>query len=160
MTGKLTSESMEKRIRDYFDACNSGDPGAIASHFVSDGVHYFPPGMYLGPFRGADVIGARWHAAVQNLGSIWTVDQVVTDPETARAVIEWTHFKTFEGTVLRGDEWYIFDADSGLIREIRAYYASPQDKSLETLQLEGYDYAGLGYPVVPPFSRRGPTATE
>jgi len=30
------------------------------------------------------------------------------------------------GKALRGDEWYEFDEHSGLISEIRAYYASPQ----------------------------------
>lgn len=149
----MSAGAMEKRIRDYFDACNSGDPELVAMHFTPDAVHYFPPGMYAGPFRGADTIGERWKNAVENLGSIWTVDQVITDPETARAVIEWTHFKTSAGTILRGDEWYLFDDKTGLIKEIRAYYASPQDPTLETLELEGYDYQGLGYPMEPPFTR-------
>jgi len=152
-SGVLTAAGMEQRIRDYFDACNSGDPNRIAAHFIPEAVHYFPAGMYMGPFRGARNIGERWQSAVEHLGSIWTVDQVITDPETARAVIEWTHFKTLQGTVLRGDEWYIFDRETGLIDEIRAYYASPQDKGLEVLELEGYDYAGLGYPTEPPFVR-------
>jgi hypothetical protein len=67
--------------------------------------------------------------------------------------MEWTHFKTFEGTVLRGDEWYVFDPASGLIREIRAYYASPQDPTLERLELGGFPYGERGYPAEPPFSR-------
>ena len=62
---ELTAEQMERRIRDYFDACNSGVVERIASHFEPDGVHYFPPGMYEGPFRGADVIARKWNAAVQ-----------------------------------------------------------------------------------------------
>ena len=155
--GILTAELMEQRIRDYFDDCNSGDPDRIASHFVPDGVHYFPPGMYMGPFRGAHTIGERWEAAVQNLGSIWTIDEIILDPPTARGVIEWTHFKTFQGTTLRGDEWYVFDPQTGLIEEIRAYYASPQDKDLEVLELEGYDYESRGYPLEPPFTRKPAT---
>lgn len=153
-SGDLTAEGMERRIRDYFDDCNSGDENRIAAHFTLEAVHYFPAGMYMGPFRGPRTIGERWRSAVDKLGSIWTVDQVIADPESARAVIEWTHFKTFEGTILRGDEWYIFDRETGLIDEIRAYYASPQDKSLEVLELEGYDYAGRGYPMEPPFTRK------
>src|SRR5262245_42192118 len=143
--GVLTSESMESLMRTYFDACNRADAAAIAACFEPDGVHYFPPGMYGGAFRGADAIAERWCAAVATFGSIWTVDQLVCDPASGRAVMEWTHFKTFEGTVLRGDEWYQFDPGTGRIREIRAYYASPQDRSLERLELAGFDYAGRGY---------------
>lgn len=151
----LTAQGMEDTIRGYFDACNSGDAGAVAAFFTADAVHYFPPGMYEGPFVGAETIGRRWAEAVANLGSMWTVDQVLCDPVTARAVIEWTHFKTRTGTILRGDEWYVFDPVTGLIEEVRAYYASPQDPSLNRLEIEGLDYAGRGYPLEPPFRREG-----
>jgi hypothetical protein len=150
---ELTAAEMERTMRAYFEACNEGDVEAIASFFVEDGVHYFPPGMYGGPFVGGRTIGERWAAAVEDLGSIWTVDGIMTDPENARAAMEWTHFKTEDGTVLRGDEWYEFDPETGLIEEIRAYYASPQDDSLDRLELEGFDYGGRGYPVEPPFER-------
>ena len=145
----LTRESMEFHIRDYFEACNSGDPGRIAKYFEADGVHYFPPGMYGGPFRGGLQIGLRWQAAVEQFGSYWTVDQVLCDPQSRRAVIEWTHFKRRAGVVLRGDEWYIFSPE-GLIQEIRAYYASPQDPQLKSLELGGFDYEGRGYPLAAP----------
>ncbi len=145
----LTAESMEARIRRYFDDCNAGDLERIAAHFEPEAVHYFPPGMYEGPFRGARTIAAKWRAAVQNLGSYWTVDQVICDPSRRRAVIEWTHFKRKQEVTLRGDEWYVFSA-RGLIEEIRAYYASPQDSTLRTLELGGFDYAGRGYPMKAP----------
>ena len=152
---KLTAESMEEAIRGYFDACNSGDAERIAAYFTPEAVHYFPPGMYEGPFRGARTIGERWQQAVETLGSVWTLDQVIADPASARAVIEWTHFKTFQNKMLRGDEWYIFDPKTGLIEEIRAYYASPQDAELKHLELGGFDYPGRGYATQPPFSRSG-----
>ena len=142
----LTSAQMETRIRDYFEACNSGIVDRIAAHFEDDAIHYFPPGMYEGPFRGAETIARRWSKAVETFGSSWTVDQVICDPPTLRAVIEWTHFKPSQGVILRGDEWYIF-SPRGLIQEIRAYYASPQDPNLKTLELGGFDYAGRGYPL-------------
>lgn len=145
---------MEALIRRYFDACNAADVDAIAACFTPDAVHYFPPGMYDGPFQGARTIAGRWRAAVETLGSYWTVDRVVCDPASHQAVIEWTHFKTKQGTVLRGDEWYAFDPASGLISEIRAYYASPQDASLDRLELGGYDYAGRGYALSPPPGER------
>lgn len=153
---ELTAEKMEEAIEGYFDACNAGDPDRVASYFTEDGVHYFPPGMYMGPFRGAKTIGERWEYAVDTLGSVWTVDQIITDPATGRAVVEWTHFKTFQDTMLRGDEWYIFDQETGLIEEIRAYYASPQDKELKALELGGFDYSGRGYALEPPFKRSAP----
>jgi hypothetical protein len=145
----LTREGMESWIRGYFDACNSGDVDRIAAFFEPDAVHYFPPGMYEGPFRGARTIGERWNKAVATLGSYWTVDQIICEPETRRAVIEWSHFKRRDGVLLRGDEWYLF-SPRGLIEEIRAYYASPQDGSLPSLELGGFDYAGRGYPMSVP----------
>src|SRR2546430_10529002 len=81
-------------IRGYFDACNTGDANAVATFFAPGAVHYFPPDMYEGPFRGGDTIGAKWSWAVKTLGSRWTVDEIICDPESDRAVIEWTHEKT------------------------------------------------------------------
>jgi hypothetical protein len=151
--GVLTKEGMERTIRIYFDACNEADVEKITACFVPEGIHYFPPGMYGGPFTGAETIAERWADAVARIGSVWTVDNLVADPATGIAVIEWTHFKTFQDTVLRGDEWYDFDPGSGLIREIRAYYASPQDQTLSRLELGGFDYEGRGYPLLPPIAR-------
>ena len=136
---------MEEVIRGYFDACNSGDADAVTRYFAPGAVHYFPPDMYDGPFRGGETIGAKWSWAVQTLGSHWTVDEIICDPDTDRAVIEWTHEKTKAGVVLRGDEWYHFDPGTGLITEIRAYYASPQAAGLDRLELAGYPYAERGY---------------
>jgi hypothetical protein len=151
--GVLTREGMESLMRRYFDACNDADADAIEACFTPDAVHYFPPGMYGGPFVGARTIAERWVKAVETLGSAWTVDALVIDPDTGRAVMEWTHFKNFHGTILRGDEWYEFDPESGLIREIRAYYASPQAPGLDRLELGGFDYAGRGYGLVSPVER-------
>src|SRR5579883_508300 len=124
-----TRAHMEQTVRRYFDACNAADPEGIVACLVEDAVHYFPPGMYDGPFRGARTIAGRWRQAVEVLGSQWTIDRMLCDPARNEAVVEWSHFKTVEGTTLRGAEWHVFDAGSGLIREIRAYYASPQDPS-------------------------------
>ncbi len=149
----FTTSKMEATIRSYFDACNSGDAEAVARHFTPEAVHYFPPGMYEGPFAGAETIGRKWAEAVDRLGSVWTVDSFVADPHAGIAVIEWTHFKTSTGTVLRGDEWYRFDRATGLIDEIRAYYASPQAPELERLELAGFDYSARGYAKESPIDR-------
>ncbi|MGH8229420.1 MAG: nuclear transport factor 2 family protein [Steroidobacteraceae bacterium] len=143
---ELSAERMEALIRAYFDACNAGDVERIAAHFEPDAVHYFPPGMYAGPFRGAEVIARKWCDAVTTLGSVWTIDQIICHPPTRRAVIEWSHFKRRDAVLLRGDEWYRFSS-RGLIEEIRAYYASPQDPAAKRLELEGLDYQGRGYPM-------------
>jgi hypothetical protein len=148
------ADHMQGLIHRYFDACNAADVEMLGSCFVADGVHYFPPGMYRGPFRGAGTIAERWKAAVDTLGSYWTIDRLVVVPDSWQAVIEWTHFKTKQHKVLRGDEWYMFDPASGLITEIRAYYASPQAGDLDRLELGGFDYAGRGYPLAPPAGAR------
>ena len=142
-----TAEDMERAIRGYFDACNTGVASAVAAYFTEDGTHYFPPGMYAGPFVGGQAIGERWAWAVQTFGSRWSVDTFIGDPATGRAVIEWTHRKSKDGVILRGDEWYVFDMGTGLIREIRAYYASPQADGLDRLELAGFPYADRGYPL-------------
>ena len=152
-TGTLTAEWIEALVREYFAACNDADADRIAACFDDDGVHYFPPGMYEGPFRGAQTIARRWVGAVESFGSMWTIDQLIIDAASARAVLEWSHFKTKQGTLLRGDEWYDFSPTTGLIREIRAYYASPQDPSLTRLELGDFDYAGRGYQLEQPFRR-------
>jgi SnoaL-like protein len=148
------AKRMEDLMRVYFDGCNEADIDKMVACFVPDAVHYFPPGMYDGPFRGARKIAEKWRDAVNNLGSYWTVDKLVIDPVSHQAVMEWTHFKTRQGKILRGIEWYDFDDASGLIKEIRAYYASPQDASLATLELGGFDYRGRGYPSAPPAGKR------
>ncbi|MCR6670714.1 nuclear transport factor 2 family protein [Devosia ginsengisoli] len=144
------AEAMERTIRTYFDGCNEADADKIMACLTEDAVHYFPPGMYQGPFRGARTIADRWIGAVRDLGSYWSVDTLLIEPVSYRAVMEWTHFKTKQGKKLRGDEWYGFDAASGRIKEIRAYYASPQAADLTALELGGFDYAGRGYPAAPP----------
>ena len=153
MATELTAQGMEQYIRDYFDACNSGDAARIAGYFEPDGVHYFPPGMYEGPFRGAETIGRKWSEAVANLGSYWTVDQCICDPARRRAAIEWSHFKRRKGVLLRGDEWYIFSS-RGLIKEIRAYYACPAAVPARTHELGDVPYAERGYPFKPPAVKR------
>ena len=144
------ARGMEQLVRTYFEGCNEADAAKMMSCFTPDVVHYFPPDMYDGPWRGAETIAGKWQAAVSNLGSYWTIDQIVLDPDKDQAVIEWTHFKTKRGTVLRGAEWYVFDDESGLIKELRAYYASPQAKDLDRLELAGLDYEGRGYALSPP----------
>lgn len=148
------AENMEQLIRDYFDGCNEANKKKMMASFIPEAVHYFPPGMYEGPFVTSAKIAKRWQMAVKNFGSYWTVDTLVIEPVSYTAVMEWTHFKTKDGKMLRGIEWYDFDKASGLISEIRAYYASPQATDLDRLELGGFDYAGRGFPDAPPAGER------
>lgn len=149
---------LERTVRTYFDGCNNADVSAMLACFTPDAVHYFPPGMYGGAWRGAATIAANWVQFVATRGSAWTIDRMLVDAASLQVVIEWTHWKTAEGTYLRGDEWYCFDPDSLLITEIRAYYASPVDPTRAGLELDGFDYATRGYPLTCPVPRPPMTA--
>ena len=140
----------EALIRRYFDACNAADHAALVACFTPDAVHYFPPGLPDIPWRGADMIAAKWVWCVETLGSQWTIEKVLLAADGApEAVIEWTHWKTRAGTAQRGDEWYVFTADGQQIREIRAYYAAPAVRDVPIGELTEFDYGGRGYHLGP-----------
>jgi ketosteroid isomerase-like protein len=132
-------------IRRYFDACNEADYDKLVSCFTPDAVHYFPAGLPEIPWRTADTIARKWQWCVENLGSQWTIEKILVSHDSHEAVIEWTHWKAKLGTALRGDEWYVFDETSGLIKEIRAYYASPADKDVKINELVDFAYEARGY---------------
>lgn len=149
-----TQHPHETLIRRYFDACNAADYQALMSCFTPDAIHYFPPGLPEIPWRSADTISKKWIWCVENLGSQWTIEKVLVSHNSNEAVIEWTHWKRLFQTAQRGDEWYVFDETTGLIKEIRAYYAAPAVKDTAELpvvqgthmgELVAFDYAGRGY---------------
>lgn len=144
------AEKAEALIRHYFDMCNAGDRDGLIACFTPDGTHYFPPGLPGAPWRGADAIADGWVWCVREMGSKWSIEKVLCSADGREAVIEWTHWKTAKGEALRGDEWYIFNDDITRIREIRAYYASPVDKSTSVNKLHDFDYEGRGYHMAPP----------
>ena len=144
----------EALIRRYFDACNAADHAGLVACFTPDAVHYFPPGLPEIPWRGAETIASKWIWCVEQLGSQWTIEKVLVSHDSNEAVIEWTHWKRKSATAQRGDEWYVFDERSGLIKEIRAYYAAPAVKNVDELprvgdqhigELVGFDYTARGY---------------
>lgn len=140
----------EALIRHYFDMCNAADRDGLIACFTFDGVHYFPPGLPGAPWRGGEAIADGWRDCVARMGSKWTIEKILCAPDGKEAVIEWTHWKTGIGEVLRGDEWYVFNDDITAIREIRAYYASPVDKSTAENRLHEFDYEARGYAMRPP----------
>ena len=145
---------IEQIIKTYFEGCNEANFDKMVACFIPSAIHYFPPDMYDGPWQGADTIANHWIAAVEKLGSYWTIDNIVVDINKNEAVIEWTHFKTKLGVTLRGAEWYTFDNETGLIKELWAYYASPQDKTLKHLEIYGMDYKKRGIATSPPPNAR------
>ena len=132
-------------IRRYFAACNAADYNALMACFTPDAVHYFPAGLPDIPWCTSHTIAKKWIWCVETLGSQWTIEKILVSHDSPEAVIEWTHWKNKSGTALRGDEWYKFDPITGLISEIRAYYAAPADKTVTTNELVGFDYGGRGY---------------
>ena len=144
-----TAAGLEATIREYFDGCNERYVAKMTGCMEPDAVHYFPAGAPQGTFKGAQAIAAGWVKAVDTFGSIWTIDRVLVDAPGLEAVIEWTHFKPKQGVYLRGDEWYIF-SKSGLIKEIKAYYACPTATTPQSHHIGDFDYAGRGYPMSPP----------
>jgi ketosteroid isomerase-like protein len=142
---KFTPADHAALIRRYFKACNDADYQALIDCFTPDAVHYFPPGLPEIPWRSADTIAKKWIWCVETLGSQWTIEKILVSHDSDEAVIEWTHWKNKSGTALRGDEWYRFDPVTGMIAEIRAYYAAPADKSVTINELYDFDYANRGY---------------
>lgn len=144
----------EALIRRYFNACNAADFDELMRCFTPDAVHYFPPGLPEIPWCGAETISKKWVWCVENLGSQWTIEKVLISHNGDEAVIEWTHWKRNLNTAQRGDEWYVFEPVTGLIKEIRAYYAAPTVGDVSQLpvvcgtrmgELVDFDYVGRGY---------------
>jgi len=132
-------------VRRYFDACNAADHDALMACLAPDAVHYVPPGPADTPWRGAEAICRQRIGCVERLGSQWTIETMLFSPDSPEAVVEWTHWQSGPGTAQRGDEWYVFDETTGLIREIRSYHAAPAVHDAPIGELVGFDYAGRGY---------------
>ncbi|UGY94583.1 nuclear transport factor 2 family protein [Streptomyces gobiensis] len=139
----MNRADMEAAVRLYFQACNKVDRDMFAQCLSEEVVHYLATGMH-GPIHGIDPVVERWGADVQANSSYWTVDAVYADEQTRTAMCEWTGVKPGLGKVLRGAEVYRFD-DSGLIDEVRIYYASRRDETIAANELEGFPYAERGF---------------
>ena len=108
------------RVREYYDACNTGDAAKIAAHFTDDAEHLF---TRLPPVRGATNIGEQTAYAVEHAQASWHVENGIESGD--EAVIEfanhWTDPRDGERKTIRGTEWFRF-AEDGRITEVRAYY--------------------------------------
>lgn len=137
---------LERTVRLYFEACNESSREKFDRSLAEDAVQYFPPGVG-GLYRGKEAIIRLWQSFVREKDSRWTIDRLVCDGK--EAAVEWSHFKPGAAELIRGAEWYEFD-ESGRIREIRAYYASPRNAGAWVNELEGFPYARKGFAISPP----------
>ncbi len=130
--------------------CNAGDRQGLIDCFTPEGVHCLPPGLPGAPWRGAAAIADGWVWSVRTMESRWTIEKALCASGGREAGIEWTHWKTGIGEALRGDEWYVFNADVTRIAKIRAYYATPVNKADKVNGLHGFDYEARGCHMAPP----------
>ena len=138
------AQRMEQVVRAYTQACNDADVDGIAACFSADAEFYFP---WRPKWTGAKSIGANFAQVVREQGVRWTFDQLLTDVDRSAAVLGWTRFNSSNGQVIRGVEWFVFDPETFAIREVRPYTAAPVHPETPQQELQGFDYAGRGYPA-------------
>jgi ketosteroid isomerase-like protein len=130
-------------IRSYYEALNSGDAGAVASHFTPEAVHYY---TRLGPHEGAETIGQHAALGVQSIDAQWYIENAIEQGD--QVAIEWTmtwrHPEKDERRLDRGTEW--FRMRDGKIAEVRAYHHG--GKKNPQGDLLGFDHAGRGYTML------------
>jgi len=128
-------------VRRYFDACNSGVLEDFTPTLASDVVHYFLPSRFT-PIRGRDHLARFWRKFKQVSNTVWSIDEVIAQGD--RVISEWSLIWTPPGSSsrlkMRGSEWY--EMRSGVIGEIRAYFAYDESRDAE---LTGFPYRDRGY---------------
>jgi ketosteroid isomerase-like protein len=152
----VTAQHLESLLRGYFDACNAGDAKTVKACLTPNAVHYFPANERYGPWKGAKAIADNWAQVQKQSKALWTIDAILVDANKAEAVVEWTQVRAKSGKHLRGVDWYVFDRASGLISEVRAYYAADEHRGQSAHELGGFQYAKRGYPT----PRRGTAHAE
>lgn len=142
------AERIEQVVRNYIQACNDADANAVGACFCPDGTHYFPIGNPSRPrWVGATTIGNNFAKMVGELGVCWTVDQVLVDTSRHGAALEWTRFTWGSERIVRGVDWFGFDPQTLLVREVKTYRAAPIHPDMERQEMQDFDYAGRGYPM-------------
>jgi len=128
-------------VRRYFDACNSGLLEDFKLTLADDVVHYFLPDRFA-PIRGADHLARFWRKFKQVSDTVWAVDEAIAQGN--RVVSEWSLIWTPPGSSsrlkMRGSEWY--EMRSGVIAEVRAYFAYDESRDAE---LTGFPYRDRRY---------------
>ena len=142
ITPRTTGHRYIDLINTYSAGCNTYDVDLMMSTFTDDVVHYFVDHSAV---RGARELANYWSKVAPKTQANWVLDHaLVQEPE---AVIEWSMSwvpaQTGEVQLLRGSEWYVFEADK--IAEIRSYHNNYYLHSPANAELHDFDYAGRGY---------------
>ncbi|MDX6624513.1 MAG: hypothetical protein QOE75_2445 [Solirubrobacterales bacterium] len=142
-----------ERVRAYYESLNTGDAGAVSSHFTEDAVHYY---TRLRPHEGAETIGGFAALGVSAIDAQWYVENAIE--QGGQVVIEWTMTwrdpKSGEKRLDRGTEW--FQIRDGKIAEVRAYHHG--GKKNPQGDLLGFDHDGRGYTMMEDW--KGPTGSS
>ena len=130
-------------IRSYYEALNTGDADAVATHFTEDAVHYY---TRLGPHESAETIGRYAALGVESIDAQWYVENAIEQGD--QVVIEWTMTwrapESGEKRLDRGTEW--FRIRDGRIAEVRAYHHG--NRKNPSGDLLGFDHAGRGHTML------------
>ena len=132
---------------------DAGDAVGVAAHCTTDAVHHFPPDMYDGPH---DRLGVdRGHRAVRShhghrIRRVDAFQDVPADRTERRRVVP---LRSRSSVARPSDGSGSRPSHSSLLAQIRAYYASPQYRTRDRLELGGFGYAARGHPMEPPFER-------
>lgn len=142
MTTNPIAQKMEQMVTAYFEACRKMDAKAISACFTPGAVHYFP---HAAPMHGSDRIAEMIVQILGSRGGEYFIDRMFTNVNHHAAAVEWSRTFNKKDRVVRGFEFYEFDRDTLLIREIRGYFAAPFNAEQARNELVGFDYAGRGY---------------
>ena len=104
-------------------------------------------GLVFPKWSGAAAIGGNFAKRVSETCQWWTVDQLVADADRCAAALEWTRFDPSRRQIVRGVDWFDFEEETLLIREVRPYFAARPDPNAERQQLQDFDHAARGYPT-------------
>jgi ketosteroid isomerase-like protein len=114
----------ERLIRDYYEAREQGNLGAVRSKMADDIAWHDPyPEPYGGDLTGADTVLGQVFAAGQASGATFTVHDVLASDEHAVALVEWS--ATVSGETLDGREVAVYHVRRGLITEAWFYPEDP-----------------------------------
>lgn len=116
----------------------------MVSTFTPDVVHYFVDHSAV---TGAEVLANYWAKTAPRTQANWQLDHAMVQDD--EAVIEWSMQWQPAGEdksqVLRGSEWYVFQA--GKIAEIRSYHNNFYLQHPDNRTLRDFDYASRGYRI-------------
>ena len=132
-------------VREYFDACNTGDIEDLMRTMTPDVAHYFLPTTFP-PIRGAQHLARFWRKYKETLNPIWKVERIIAsgDEVVNEWSCAWSPLSSSRRFMNRGTEWYVMR--DGRIAEVRAYFIASPDSSVE---LSEFPYAERGYLLLP-----------